>query len=77
MTSERAGIADGRVRQLADEITEAQRREITEMNWLIEDIELNGKVEIDVPASCPARIAGRSRLPNSWRPIAEGALGTQ
>lgn len=43
MTSERAGIDDVRVRQLADEIIEAQRREIKEMNWLIEDIAQNGK----------------------------------
>lgn len=43
LTSERAGIEDVRVRQLADEIIEAQRREIKEMNWLLEDIAENGK----------------------------------
>lgn len=42
MTSERAQIQDVRVRALADEITEAQRREISEMNWLLEDIRENG-----------------------------------
>ncbi|MCB0032541.1 MAG: DUF305 domain-containing protein [Anaerolineales bacterium] len=42
LTSERAGIADVRVRELADEIIEAQRREIKEMEWLIEDIRANG-----------------------------------
>jgi uncharacterized protein (DUF305 family) len=42
LTSERAGIEDMRVRELADEILEAQRREIKEMVWLIADIEANG-----------------------------------
>ena len=42
LTSERADIDDVRVRELADEIIEAQRREIQEMEWLIEDIEKNG-----------------------------------
>ena len=44
MTSERAGIEDIRVRELADGIIEAQRREIKEMEWLIDDIKNNGKV---------------------------------
>lgn len=35
MTSERAQIRDARVRKLADEIIEAQRREIAEMGYLI------------------------------------------
>ncbi len=42
LTSERAGIEDYRVRQLADEIIAAQLREISEMEWLIEDIRTNG-----------------------------------
>ncbi|HMB41091.1 MAG TPA: DUF305 domain-containing protein [Balneolaceae bacterium] len=42
LTSERAGIEDPRVRELADEIIMAQRREIKEMEWLIEDIRTNG-----------------------------------
>lgn len=42
LTSERAAIEDWRVRELADEIIEAQRREIKEMEWLIEDIRENG-----------------------------------
>ena len=42
LTSERANIEDVRVRELADEIIEAQRREIDEMNWLLEDIAQNG-----------------------------------
>ncbi len=40
--SERAGIEDVRVCELAVEISEAQRREIFEMDWLIGDIETNG-----------------------------------
>lgn len=44
MTSERAGIEDMRVRELADNIIKAQRKEIKEMEWLIDDIKANGKV---------------------------------
>lgn len=40
--SERAGIEDVRVCDLAAGISEAQRREILEMDWLIDDIERNG-----------------------------------
>ncbi len=39
LTSERAHISDPRVRELADEIIEAQRREIDEMKQLIKDLE--------------------------------------
>jgi hypothetical protein len=42
LTSERAEIRDVRVRELADEIIRAQRREIKEMEWLIEDFRQNG-----------------------------------
>ena len=42
LTSERADIDDVRVRKLADDIIVAQRKEIAEMDWLIEDIEENG-----------------------------------
>jgi hypothetical protein len=44
LTSERAQIEDLRLRELADEIILAQRREIKEMEWLIEDIKNNGPV---------------------------------
>jgi hypothetical protein len=44
LTSERAQIKDIRVRELADEIIKAQRREIMEMEWLINDIKENGVV---------------------------------
>ena len=40
--SERAEISDVRVCELAVAISEAQRREILEMDWLIRDIERNG-----------------------------------
>jgi hypothetical protein len=40
--SERAQITDVRVCRLAVGISEAQRREIFEMDWLIQDIEQNG-----------------------------------
>jgi uncharacterized protein (DUF305 family) len=40
--SERAEIEDVRVCELAVEISEAQRREIAEMDWLIDDIQRNG-----------------------------------
>lgn len=42
LTSERATLNDVRVRELADGIIETQRREIDEMNWLLEDIAKNG-----------------------------------
>lgn len=45
LTSERANIDDVRVRELADEIIKAQRREIKEMQWLLEDIAQNGEVK--------------------------------
>ena len=41
MTSERAGIEDVRVRKLANDIIRAQRREIDQMRWLLEDIDAN------------------------------------
>ena len=43
LTSERAEIDDVRVKELANEIVKAQRREIKEMKWLIDDIKKNGK----------------------------------
>ncbi|WP_037026089.1 MULTISPECIES: DUF305 domain-containing protein [unclassified Psychrobacter] len=39
LTSERADIEDPRVRELADGIIEAQKREIAEMQQLIDDLE--------------------------------------
>ena len=50
LTSERAGIEDLRVRELADEIIAAQVREIAQMDWLIADIEANGLVSTETEA---------------------------
>ncbi|WOI54586.1 DUF305 domain-containing protein [Parvularcula sp. LCG005] len=51
MTSERANIEDVRVRELADDIIRAQRKEIKEMEWLIEDISRNGPVTTEAEAA--------------------------
>jgi len=50
LTSERAHIEDKRVRELADSIIRAQRREISEMQWLIDDIRKNGKATTEAEA---------------------------
>lgn len=51
LTSERATIDDMRVRELADGIIKAQRKEIKEMKWLIEDIKKNGKATTETEAA--------------------------
>ena len=56
MTSERAHIREPRVRELADEISEAQVREIDEMNDLVADLSRNPppRDAPDLPARSPA-----------------------
>lgn len=51
MTSERAEIDDVRVKELANEIIKAQRREIKEMEWLINDIKENGTAATEAEAA--------------------------
>ncbi len=50
LTSERAEITDVRVRELANAIILAQRREIEEMQWLLQDIAENGEAETEAEA---------------------------
>jgi hypothetical protein len=65
LTSERSGIEDPRVRKLADEIIEGQRKEIAEMKYLIralerEDVQPDRKPKPpaeEMPASEAARTA--------------------
>ena len=51
LTSERADIDDVRVRELADRIIEAQRKEIDEMEWLLDDIDANGEATTEAEAA--------------------------
>lgn len=53
LTSKRAEISDPRVRSLADGIIQTQRKEIKEMEWLINDIKEHGL------ASTPEEMAAR------------------
>lgn len=50
LASENAQIEDVRVRELADAIIDAQEREISEMEWLIEDIRENGVAATEAEA---------------------------
>ena len=61
--SERFNVDDVRVCELAVAISEAQRREILEMEWLIDDIAQNGL------ASTPEEAAAR-QVPDFDRPAA-------
>ena len=50
LTSEHADIDDLRVCELANQIIKAQREEIAEMDWLIDDIAENGEVTTQAEA---------------------------
>lgn len=67
--AERSQLADVRVCELAVEISEAQRREIDEMHWLISDIENNG------PAVTPED-AGTRPVPE-FEGVAKRQCGTE
>jgi hypothetical protein len=64
LTSERSGIEDPRVRKLADEIIEAQRKEIAEMKYLIRALERDGvqpdRKPLPPAEEMPAREAARA-----------------
>lgn len=51
LTSSQADLNDVRVRELADAIIVAQKREIEEMNWLIADIDENGTASTEGEAA--------------------------
>ncbi|QBE49523.1 DUF305 domain-containing protein [Leucobacter triazinivorans] len=68
--SERAQITDLRVCALARDISEAQRREILEMSWLIDDIRANGPAA--TPAAAEARAVPRFAV-EAERQCAEGS----
>lgn len=51
LTSERADIDDLRVRELADAIVATQRKEIAEMDWLIDDIAARGEATTSAEAA--------------------------
>ena len=55
LTSERARIEDARVRKLADEIIEAQNKEIAEMRYLIADV-TSGNVLAETYQDPPASV---------------------
>ena len=51
LTSEHADLDDRRVCELANQIIQAQRKEIAEMDWLIDDIAENGEATSETEAS--------------------------
>ncbi|WP_338794286.1 DUF305 domain-containing protein [Bernardetia sp. MNP-M8] len=71
LTSERSQIKDIRVRKLANEIIKAQRREIMEMEWLINDIEENGIVETESERNKRPIPSFKGSLDKETREVAE------
>jgi FlaA1/EpsC-like NDP-sugar epimerase len=70
LTSERAEITDPRVRSLADEIMESQKREISMMEALIRDIEQNGTAQTNSTAPTPLGTAAVARGGAEFRAVA-------
>ena len=70
LTSERSELTDLRVLELADEIILAQRREIAEMNWLIDDIADNGEVRTE--AELEARPVPEFTVTNGRDELSDG-----
>lgn len=64
MTSERAQIQDKRVKKLADEIVEAQRREIAEMRFLVADVS-EGHVVDEIYQDPPAEVGSLDEALNN------------
>ena len=66
LTSARAGIEDPRVRKLADEIIESQRREIAEMKYLVRALDREGVRNGGTPSrqADEAAVADAVRLAN-------------
>jgi hypothetical protein len=68
LTSERANIDDARVRELVEEIITSQRREIAEMDWLIDDIGENGVARTESEAGArPVPDFGPETPPRRFR----------
>jgi uncharacterized protein (DUF305 family) len=85
LTSERAELRDVRVQELADEIRDAQVREIAKMEWLLDDIDENGaatseqeKQERPVPEfdAQGERAVAASRLLVDRFPLAPASSGS-
>lgn len=75
LTSERAEITDPRVRELANEIMKAQRREISMMKTLIDDIDAHGEqvpserpvAELRLGPKVPPSEASAAQVPDGFR----------
>ena len=65
LTSERATISDPRVRRLADDIILAQRREIAEMEALIEDLDGSDYAGEPLPPTVPDIEGGSEDIPEA------------
>jgi hypothetical protein len=57
----KSDIRDPRVRRLANQIIESQVEEITEMQWLLQDIDTNGRLGDETLARVPAVVTPEMR----------------